>query len=121
MNKTNNKVPQKLFFLRDLSAARGNQVYSGHTGTGKKFQMFHSDYGKYAMKPSSVQHCEALKVAIAKDAPKDMTFEWDIVPITEIDLCNFHTPEEHDAFEKLKLDQAMGIFNNLESKIANAN
>ncbi len=99
-----------LFFIRDISFARGNQVYSGHSGTGKKFSMFQSDYGKYAMNPLPKKRCEALIKEIEKAAKgklkKDFcTFTWDIVPMTKIELCNFYEIEEHEAYDRLKAKQ----------------
>lgn len=51
---------EKLYFVVDTTFARGNQVYSGHSGKGKKFQMHMSDYGKYAMVPTTKSECEKL-------------------------------------------------------------
>lgn len=97
----------KLYFLVDKSFARGNQVYSGHSGTGKKFQMNMSDYGKYAMKPSTKDGCKKLIQRIEKDAKGKFSFDWKIVPMTEIDLCNFYedTSWNQEAYDKLKQEQ----------------
>ena len=94
----------QLFFLQDLLMG-SRAVYSGHDGTGKKFKMYQSDYGKYAMNPSTFEECEKLKEKIEKDAKGGCKFKWNIIPITKIDLCNFYEPEEYDAFEKLQQEQ----------------
>lgn len=94
----------RLYFLQDLSMG-SKTVYSGHSGTGKKFQMYQGDYGKYAMKPATFAACEALKAKIEKDAKGTVQFKWNIVPCTEIDLCNFYSDAEFDAFEALKIKQ----------------
>lgn len=98
---------EKLYFVVDKSFARGNQVYSGHSGTGRKFQMHMSDYGKYAMIPSTKEVCEKLIQKIEKDAKSTTSFDWEIVPMTQIDLCNFYEdiPWNHDAYYKLKKEQ----------------
>jgi hypothetical protein len=99
----------KLYFLVDSSFARGNQVYSGHSGTGKKFKMFMSDYGKYAMTPTTKTACKDLIKKIEKDAKgknnNKINFQWNIVPMTEIDLCNFYEQAHYDAYQKLKEEQ----------------
>lgn len=101
----------KLYFLIDSSFARGNQVYSEHSGTGKRFQMHMSDYGKYAMMPMPKKSCIELKKRIEKDAKgksnNKITFKWNIVPMTEIDLCNFYEDRSWNqaAYNKLKQEQ----------------
>mgnify|MGYP007071663518 CR=1 FL=1 len=98
--------PVQLFFLQDLSFGSPKQVYSGHSGKGKKFSMNQSDYGKYAMQPRSKEDCEKLAKSIEKDAQGgSSTFQWNVVPMTEIDLCNFYEKEEHDAYYKLQAEQ----------------
>lgn len=102
-NKT--KQSEKLYFLQDL--LMGNKaVYSGHEGTGKKFKMYQSDYGKYAMNPATREECEKLIKKIEKDAKENCKFQWNIIPITEIQLCNFYSDAEYDAFEKLQKEQS---------------
>lgn len=98
---------EKLYFVVDQSFARGNQVYSGHSGTGKKFQMHMSDYGKYAMIPATKEDCEKLINKIEKDAKGTCEFKWKIIPMTEIELCNFYEDTEwnYDAYQKLKQEQ----------------
>jgi hypothetical protein len=103
---------QKLYFLRDNSSAKGNQVYSGHNGTGKRFSITMSDYGKYAMKPSGKKTCEDLIRTIEKAAKgrnnQPINFKWEIVPMTQIDLCNFYedTSWNQEAYDKLKKEQS---------------
>lgn len=104
----------KLFFLRDNTMASGNQVYSGHSGTGKKFDMFMSDYGKYAMKPTSYEDCETLIKKIEKARQGNLKtpiepgyFVWEIIPMTEISLCNFYEDSNWnaEAYNVLKKEQ----------------
>lgn len=98
----------KLYFLQDLSCGSSKQVYSGHSGTGKKFRMYMSDYGKYAMNPSPYDKCIELQNKIEKDAKGTCTFKWNIVPMTEIDLSNFYEDNvnwNQGAFDKLKEEQ----------------
>jgi len=102
----------KLYFVVDKSFARGNQVYSGHSGTGKKFKMFMSDYGKYAMTPTTKTACKDLIKRVEKDAKGrskqhiyKTTFDWVIVPMIQIDLCNFYEEAHYDAYQKLKEEQ----------------
>lgn len=96
-----NKTEQ-LFFIQDKTCGSRNQVYSGHTGKNKTFRMYQSDYGKHAMQPLTLSECSSLMNKIEKDAPKNMVFDWDIIPITKIELCNFWKDEDFDAFEELK-------------------
>ena len=104
-------IAQKLYLIRDNSFARENQVYSGHKGTGKRFSMTMSDYGKYAMIPKGKKTCEDLIRTIEKAAKgrnnHPTNFDWEIVPMTEIDLCNFYedTPWNYEAYQKLKKEQ----------------
>jgi len=101
----------KVYFVVDKSFARGNQVYSGHSGTGKKFQMFMSDYGKYAMIPTTKTACKDIIKRIEKDAKgksnQQTTFDWVIVPMTQIDLCNFYedTRWNQEVYDNLKKEQ----------------
>lgn len=106
MKTTETKTKEKLFFLQDLSSGSSRQVYSGHTGTGKKFKMYNSDYGKYAMQPATEAECKALITKIETAANGACTFQWNIVPITEIDLVNFYEEADQDAFDALKKEQA---------------
>lgn len=98
---------EKLYFVVDKTFARGNQVYSGHNGTGRNFKMYMSDYGKYAMVPATKKECEDLINSIEKAAKGTCNFEWELVPMTEIKLCNFYedTAWNYDAFEKMKQEQ----------------
>ena len=96
---------KKLYFIQDLSACSSGQVYSGHSGTGNNFKMYQGDYGKYAMKPQTKSECETLIKKIEKDAKGKFSFKWNIIPMTEIDLCNFYSEEEFDAYYKLKIEQ----------------
>ena len=98
---------EKLYFVVDKSFARGNQVYSGHSGTGKKFQMHMSDYGKYAMVPATKKECEDLIKRIEKDAKGTCEFDWELVPMIDIQLCNFYENSKwnYEAFKKLKEEQ----------------
>lgn len=101
----------KLYFVVDKSFARGNQVYSGHSGTGTRFEMHMSDYGKYAMRPSTKTTCKELIKRIENDSKgksnQKRTFKWEIVPMTQIDLCNFYedTSWNQEAYDKLKQEQ----------------
>lgn len=96
---------EKLYFIQDLSFGSVEQVYSGHSGTGSNLKMYQGDYGKYAMKPKTKPECEALIKKIEKDAKGKMTFKWNLIPMTEINLCNFYSAEEQDAYDKLKTEQ----------------
>ena len=100
----------KLYFLQDLSFGNCKQVYSGHSGTGRNFRINQGDYGKYAMNPITKADCKELAKRIEKDAKgrsglRNCTFKWNIIPMTEIDLCNFYTKEEQNEFNKLKEEQ----------------
>lgn len=109
-----NSKKEKLYYLRDNTIAMGDQVYSGHYGTGKKFSIYMSDYGKYAMRPITKKECESLIKTIEKAyqgtrktlLQKDY-FSWEIIPMSEISLCNFYedTPWNQEAFNKLKEEQ----------------
>lgn len=109
---TTAKKVDKLFFLVDkLTSAR--QVYSGHSGKGKNIKVYFSDYGKYAMKPATHSECLVLMEKIEKDAiGSDCVFDFSIVPMTDISLCNFYEVAEHEAFEKVQ-EQQRQIFTNL--------
>ena len=102
---------EKLYFLQDVSFPSGSrQVYSGHGGTGRRFSITVSDYGKYAMYPRSHKKCIELKRQIEIDAKGrkglgKTKFQWKIIPITDISLCNFWTTEEHHAFDALQEEQ----------------
>lgn len=98
------QAPEKLYFLQDLLMG-SRTVYSGHSGIGKKFIMHQSDYGKYVMKPSTLTECELLKAKIEKSARGQAKFNWNIIPITDINLCNFYGPDEQEAFEELQKEQ----------------
>lgn len=102
----------KLFFLQDRSFGDSRQVYSGHSGKGKNFRMNQGDYGKYAMKPRSYEDCWKLAGKIEVDATNskgELTFDfkWKVVPMTEIELCNFRTQEEQEAYDKLLEEQRL--------------
>ena len=100
----------KLYFLQDLSFGSRQQVYSGHSGTGRNFRINMGDYGKYAMKPTTKTRCNELAKRIEKDAKGKLgkgtcVFKWNIVPMIEIDLCNFYRPEDQKEFDNLKEEQ----------------
>lgn len=107
MSNIKTRKNTKLYFVVDTSFARGNQVYSGHSGTGKRFRIDMSDYGKYAMRPSTKTVCKALIKRIEKAAKGTCEFKWEIVPMTQIDLCNFYedTSWNQEAYDKLKEEQ----------------
>ena len=98
---------KKLYFIQDLSCCSSEQVYSGHSGTGKNFKMYQGDYGKYAMKPLTKPECETLIKKVEKDAKGKFTFKWNIVPMTEINLCNFYSEEESNAYYELQNKQKL--------------
>jgi hypothetical protein len=100
----------KLYFIQDLSFGSRKQVYSGSSGTGRNFKMIQSDYGKYAMHPQPKSRCKEMIKEIEKNAKGrkglgTSTFKWNLVRMTEIDLCNFYTDEEHNKFYALKEQQ----------------
>jgi hypothetical protein len=100
----------KLYFIQDLSFGSRKQVYSGSSGTGRNFKMFQSDYGKYAMQPQPKSRCKEMIKEIEKNAKGrsglgTSTFKWDLVPMTEIDLCNFYTDDAQKTFDNLKKQQ----------------
>lgn len=98
---------QKLYFIQDLHSFDSRTVYSGHSGKGKKFKIIQGDYGKYAMKPTSKSNCQELIKSIEKDSKGLTKFQWNIVPMTEIKLCNFYEDTEwnFDAYYKLQDEQ----------------
>lgn len=102
---------EKLFFLQDLSFGSVRQVYSGHSGTGRNFKMYQSDYGKYAMSPRTLEECWKLAGVIEKDALGKngkgvCKFEWKVIPITDVNLCNFWDEENQKDFDNLKKVQS---------------
>ena len=102
--ETAQQTPEQLFFLLDKQLGM-KTVYSGHKGTGRNFEFYQSDYGKYAMKPLTRAKCEELKKKIEKAAGVHYTADWRIIPMTDIKLCNFNTTEEHDAYYALQEEQ----------------
>jgi hypothetical protein len=99
---------KRLFFLQDVSEGFSpRQVYSGHSGTGRNFKFYMSDYGKYAMRPTTRAKCKELIEKIEKDAKGKFKFKWNIVPITDIELTNFYedTAWNYEAYEKIRQEQ----------------
>lgn len=103
--KKQQEKTEKLYFIQDLSSFDSKTVYSGHSGKGKKFLMYQSDYGKYAMKPATEEVCEKIRLKIERDANMAFEFKWKLIPITEIDLCNFYSDEEYQEFKRLQEEQ----------------
>ena len=108
--KKNNMKKQKLYFIQDLSFGSSRQVYSGHSGTGRNFNMTVGDYGKYAMHPQPKSRCKEMIAEIEKDAKGkngkgSLTFKWNIVPMTEIELSNFYEKHQQEAYDKLREEQ----------------
>jgi hypothetical protein len=112
MNKIKSiTTTEKLFFLQDLSFGSERQVYSGHSGTGRNFKMYQSDYGKYAMRPRTLEECWKLAGAIERDAlgkngKGECKFEWKVIPITDVNLYNFWDVENQKEFNNLKKVQS---------------
>jgi hypothetical protein len=98
-----------LYYVKDKTFARENQVYSGHSGKGKNFNMNMSDYGKYAYAPRTEEECKKLIEKIKKDSlGKNNTqreFKWELEPCYNVELCNFYEDEDFDKREKLHKEQ----------------
>lgn len=102
--KKENQNTERLFFVQDLFT-NSKTVYSGHSGTGNKFTIHFGDYGKYAMKPTTKEKCEELIEKIEKANKGKFVFHWNIVPITEIELCNFYEDEQAKEYDALRKEQ----------------
>ena len=96
----------QLFFVRDASFAKVNQVYGGHDGKGINLRLLMTDYGKYAMVPTTFERCQQLIQAIMFDSGLAV-FDWEIVPMTQISLCNFYHTEQQINYELVKQAQIL--------------
>lgn len=96
----------QLFFVRDASFAKANQVYGGHDGKGINLRLLMTDYGKYAMVPTTIERCQQLIQTIAVESQLNI-FEWEIVPMTQITLCNFYVAEQALNYEMVKQAQIL--------------
>lgn len=100
----------QLFYVRDASFAKANQVYGGHDGKGINLRLLMTDYGKYAMVPTTLERCKQLIQAIMVDSGLEMNpdvFQWEIVPMTQITLCNFFAAEQELNYEMVKQAQIL--------------
>lgn len=97
----------QLFYIKDSSFAKENEVYGGHGGRGIHFRLLMSSNASQVMAPTTFENCQKLITMITMDAQITNYFNWEIIPLTKISLNNFKTEKEETNFELIKQAQIL--------------